>query len=393
MALSLPSLTVLRPQGSLNAFMAMGRPAWREARATIQALLSADEPRLRDDADLRARALIPLDEVTMELPATIGDYTDFYSSREHATNVGTLFRGKDNALPTNWLHLPIGYHGRASSVVVSGTDIHRPRGQTTPPAGSSTPEYKPSAVLDFELEMALFVGPGTRLGQSVAVDKADDHIFGLVLMNDWSARDLQKWEYVPLGPFLGKSFGEAGWLVATVVVGTTVSPWVVTLEALEPFLCEAPCQDPEPLPYLKESSRQTYDINLEVAIKPAGGEAASTVCLSNFRHLYWTMRQQIAHHTINGCNLRPGDLLASGTISGPDEGSFGSMLELSWGGSKETALASGGGMRKFLKDGDEVIMTGYCQARSSRLHTTPLGGEVTIGFGSCCGRVLPVQEL
>eukprot|EP00850_Spirogloea_muscicola_P008439 SM000045S16184 [mRNA] locus=s45:99299:102786:+ [translate_table: standard] len=381
MALSLPSLTVLRPQGSLNAFMAMGRSAWREARATIQALLSADEPRVRDDADLRARALIPLDEVTMELPASIGDYTDFYSSREHATNVGILFRGKDNALPANWLHLPIGYHGRASSVVVSGTDIHRPRGQTTPPAGSSTPEFKPSAVLDFELEMALFVGPGTKLGQSVDVDKAGDHIFGLVLMNDWSARDLQKWEYVPLGPFLGKSFG------------TTVSPWVVTLEALEPFLCEAPCQDPEPLSYLKESSRQTYDINLEVAIKPAGGETASMICRSNFRHLYWTMRQQIAHHTINGCNLRPGDLLASGTISGPDEGSFGSMLELSWGGSKEIALASGGGTRKFLKDGDEVIITGYCQARSSRLHTKALGGEVTIGFGSCCGRVLPVQEL
>eukprot|EP00850_Spirogloea_muscicola_P001185 SM000004S15055 [mRNA] locus=s4:989786:993189:+ [translate_table: standard] len=375
--------------------MAMGRPAWREARATIQALLSADEPRVRDDADLRARALIPLDEVTMELPATIGDYTDFYSSREHATNVGTLFRGKDNALPTNWLHLPVGYHGRASSVVVSGTDIHRPRGQTTPPAGSSTPEFRPSAVLDFELEMALFVGPGTKLGQSVDIDKADDHIFGLVLMNDWSARDLQKWEYVPLGPFLGKSFGEAGFLVAAAVhiVGTTVSPWVVTLEALEPFLCEAPCQDPEPLSYLKESLRQTFDINLEVAIKPAGGETASTVCQSNFRHLYWTMRQQIAHHTINGCNLRPGDLLASGTISGPDEGSFGSMLELSWGGSREIALASGGGTRKFLKDGDEVIFTGYCQARPSRPHTTPLGGEVTLGFGSCCGRVLPAQEL
>lgn len=352
-------------QTSLNAFMALGRPAWKEARDTLQKLLSADEPSLRDNDALRSKAIIPVSQVKMEVPAVIGDYTDFYSSREHATNVGTLFRGKENALTANWVHVPIGYHGRASSVVISETNIKRPRGQTSPPEGQKTPEFKPSALLDFELEMAVFVGPGNNLGTTVSVDDAADHIFGFVIMNDWSARDIQKWEYVPLGPFLGKSFG------------TTISPWIVTLEALEPFICDAPEQDPPALRYLTEKNRITYDIPLQVALRPEGDSKASVISKSNFKYLYWTVCQQLAHHTINGCNLNSGDLLASGTISGPDSGSLGSMLEMSMAGKKEILLEHGG-VRKFLKDGDEVIMTAVCQ-----------GDGFNVGFGECSGKILP----
>jgi fumarylacetoacetase len=354
-------------QTTLNDFMALGRPAWKEARATLQKLLSADEPTLRDNQVLCSKAIVPMSEVKMELPAKIGDYTDFFSSKEHAVNCGTLFRSKEEALPPNWLHVPIGYHGRASSVVISGTDIRRPRGQTSPPAGQSAPEFKPSALLDFEMEMAVFVGPGNELGTSVSVDDAADHIFGFVLMNDWSARDIQKWEYIPLGPFLGKSFG------------TTISPWVVTMEALEPFICDAPHQDPPALPYLTEKKRVTYDIPLKVAIKPEAASEASVICNTNFRYLYWTVCQQLAHHTVNGCNLSPGDLLASGTISGPDSASMGSMLEMSVGGSKEIKLLNGEA-RRFLKDGDEVIMTAVCQ-----------GDGFSVGFGECKGKVLPAK--
>ncbi|KFZ58120.1 Fumarylacetoacetase, partial [Podiceps cristatus] len=263
-----------------------------------------------------------------------GDYTDFYSSRQHATNVGIMFRGKENALMPNWLHLPVGYHGRASSVVVSGTPIR-----------NKPPVFGACKRLDIELEMAFFVGPGNKYGEPVPISRAQEHIFGMVLMNDWSARDIQKWEYVPLGPFLSKSFG------------TTISPWVVTMEALMPFVLPNPVQDPKPLPYLQDKEPYTFDIKLFVAIKGEGMSTPTTICRSNFKHMYWTMKQQLAHHSINGCNLRPGDLLASGTISGPEPESFGSMLELSWNGTKEIPLGSRQS-RKFLQDGDEIILTG-----------------------------------
>ncbi|XP_006033508.1 fumarylacetoacetase isoform X2 [Alligator sinensis] len=355
-------------QPTLNDFMGLGREAWKEARVFLQKLLSAREPVLRDDSELRKRAFVPQASAIMHLPAEIGDYTDFYSSLHHAMNVGIMFRGKENALNPNWLHLPVGYHGRASSVVVSGTPIHRPLGQTRPD-DAKPPVFGACKRLDLELEMAFFVGPGNKLGEPIPIAKADDHIFGVVLMNDWSARDFQKWEYVPLGPFLSKSFG------------TTISPWVVTMEALMPFVLPNPIQDPKPLPYLCDEEPYTFDINLFVAIKGEGMSKPSTICKSNFKHMYWTMKQQLAHHSRNGCNLKPGDLLASGTISGPDPESFGSMLELSWNGTKEIDLGNGQS-RKFLQDGDEVVMTGYCQGNGYR-----------VGFGQCSGKVLPAPSL
>ncbi|KAF5742125.1 fumarylacetoacetase [Tripterygium wilfordii] len=333
-------------QPNLNKFLAMGRPAWKEARATLQKLLAATEPTLRDNATLRQKALVPMEKVEMLLPAVIGDYTDFFASMHHAKNCGLIFRGPQNPINPNWFHLPIAYHGRASSIVISGTDIIRPRGQGHPTANSG-PYFGPSLKLDFELEMAAIVGPGNELGRPVDVNEAADHIFGLVLMNDWSARDIQAWEYVPLGPFLGKSFG------------TTISPWIVTLDALEQFACDAAKQDPAPLPYLTEKISKNYDISLEVEIKPAGHEASCVVTRSNFKHLYWTVTQQLAHHTISGCNLRPGDLLGTGTISGPEPDSYGCLLELTWNGQKPLTL--NGTARKFLEDGDEVIFTGFCK--------------------------------
>ncbi|ERN01661.1 fumarylacetoacetase isoform X2 [Amborella trichopoda] len=351
-------------QNSLNMFLALGRPAWKEARATIQRLLSADEPTLRDNASLRERSLFSMDQVELLLPAAIGDYTDFFSSMHHAKNCGTIFRGPENPIPVNWFHLPIAYHGRASSILLSGTDIIRPRGQSFP-VGNSPPYFGPSLKLDFELEMAAIVGPGNELGKPVDIDKAEDLIFGLVLMNDWSARDIQAWEYQPLGPFLGKSFG------------TTISPWIVTLEALEPFACDAPKQEPHPLPYLTEKKSKNYDIALEVQIKPTGHKEGSVVTKSNFKYLYWTLPQQLVHHTSNGCNLRPGDLLGTGTISGPDRESLGCLLELTWNGQKPLSLQNGA-VRKFLEDEDEVIISGCCQ-----------GNGYKVGFGTCTGRILP----
>jgi len=320
----------------------------------------------------------PLADVEMQLPAAIGDYTDFYSSREHATNVGIMFRGKDNALQPNWLHLPVGYHGRASSVVVSGTPIVRPCGQLQadnddPMQGSV---FGPSKLLDFELEVGLFVGgkpPG--LGKRLTMEEAEEHMFGLVVMNDWSARDIQKWEYVPLGPFGAKNFG------------TTISPWVVSLDALEPYRCatSAGKQDPEPLPYLQDPKYSSYDMKLEVDLitEKEGDRPSSTTTISrsNFRHLYWSVRQQLVHHAVTGCNMRAGDLLGSGTISGEDPGSYGSMLELSWRGRDEIPL-SGGGVRKFIKDHDTIVMRGTCGGTD---------GLPRIGFGNCAGKVLPAQ--
>lgn len=351
---------------TLNAFMALGRPAWQATRAAISRLLQADEPALRDNAALRDHALVPQADVEMLLPAAIGDYTDFYSSREHATNVGTMLRGADNALQANWLHVPIAYHGRASSIVVSGTDVRRPLGQTKAD-DVPAPTFGPTRSLDFELEVGFFVGPGNELGQPIPIDRAAEHIFGLVLVNDWSARDIQKWEYVPLGPFLAKNFA------------TSISPWVVTLEALEPFRCSGPVQEPTPLPYLRSTGPWALDIALEVRIQGAAMKQPERICASNFKHLYWNMCQQLAQHASNGCNLRPGDLLASGTVSGPTPDSHGSMLELAWKGTKPLRLADGG-TRVFLHDGDRVTMTGWCQ-----------GAGYRVGFGSVAGQVLPAN--
>jgi fumarylacetoacetase len=351
----------------LNPFLALGRPAWRETRSALSELLRADNPRLRDNAKLRERLLLPITEVELLLPATIGDYTDFYSSKEHATNVGTLLRGKENALMPNWLHLPVAYHGRASSIVPSGTPVRRPRGQTNPDDGAH-PRFGPTSLLDFELEMGFLVGDGNELGRPIAVDDALDHVFGLVLVNDWSARDVQKWEYQPLGPFGSKNFA------------TSISPWVVTLDALEPFRCAPPVQDPAPLPYLRPRADSTYDVRLEVRLQTAGAGEAATISRSNFRHLYWTMRQQLAHHTITGCNVRPGDLMASGTISAPDSSGYGCLLELTWRGTKPLQLP-GGATRRFLEDGDTVTIEGWCE-----------GDGYRVGFGECSGTVLPALE-
>lgn len=347
---------------ALNPFMALGKAATRAVRLRIAALL--DEA--YDAGDERAKmaaCLLPQHEVSMKMPVQVGDYTDFYSSKEHATNVGIMFRGKENALMPNWLHIPIGYHGRAGSIVVSGTSIRRPKGQMKPPTAEH-PLFGPTKQLDFELEMAFVLGKNTNLGDSVAVEAAEDYIFGMLLFNDWSARDIQAWEYQPLGPFLGKNFG------------STVSPWVVTLDALEPFRLAGPVQEPLPLPYLQQQSAHHFDIGLAVDLITAQG-AVTTICESNHKYLYWSMAQQLAHHTVNGCNVRVGDLMASGTISGPDSTSFGSMLELSWRGERPVRLVDGQ-TRTFIQDGDTIRLRAWSERDGLRL-----------GFGEASGRVLP----
>jgi fumarylacetoacetase len=350
-----------RPQ--LNAFIALGRAAWGTARARIGELLRQDRGELRDDAALRGKALVPMREARLHLPVAIGGYTDFYSSKEHATNVGSMFRDPKNALLPNWLHMPIAYNGRASSVVVSGTAVRRPRGQLKMP-DSERPVFAPSRKLDFELETAFVVGEPNVLGEPIPIAEAERHVFGLVLMNDWSARDIQQWEYVPLGPFNSKSFA------------TSISPWIVTLDALEPFRVAAPVQEPLPLPYLAQAARRAaFDIELEVGLKPHGGTVI-TICRSNFRYLYWSLAQQLAHHTVSGCNTRVGDLMGSGTISGPTPESWGSLLERSWNGQRPLALA-GGATRSFLEDGDEVVISGWCQGEGYR-----------VGFGEVRGTIL-----
>mmetsp|Transcript_102674 Transcript_102674/g.316828 ORF Transcript_102674/g.316828 Transcript_102674/m.316828 type:complete len:445 (+) Transcript_102674:84-1418(+) len=359
---------------TLNAFMAAGPEVWKEVRHELQQVLLADgHPKSLAAAGpgVLEEVVHAQADVTMLMPADVGDYTDFYASREHATNVGVMFRGKDNALQPNWLHLPVGYHGRASSVVVSGTGIRRPSGQMVPKGqDKGPPVFGACKALDIELEMGCFVGPGNDLGRPIPLAQAEEHIFGLVLLNDWSARDIQKWEYVPLGPFLGKSFG------------TSISPWVVPLAALEPFRTPTPAQeDPEPLPYLRQApgSKQGFDVSLEVGLQASGMSAPETVSRSNVKHMYWSMAQQLAHHTVNGCAMRPGDLLGTGTISGPTEDSYGSFLELTWGGSKEIELQGGAVKRKYLQDGDRVVIRGACEA--------PDGTRV--GFGECVGEILP----
>lgn len=355
-------------KSTLNDFMSLSPSEWHQVRVKIQDLLSGKDKSLENDLCLRRTALVEQKEATMHLPATIGDYTDFYSSIYHATNVGIMFRGKENALMPNWRHIPVGYHGRASSIVVSETPIRRPNGQTKND-DESKPGFGPCRLLDFELEMAFFVGnTANQLGQPIPIVEAQDHIFGMVLMNDWSARDIQKWEYVPLGPFLSKNFG------------TTISPWVVPMEALEPFKVEMYKQEPEPLNYLKDKNDFGLDINLNVQLKPQNGEPI-TISNTNFRHMYWSMKQQLAHQTITGCNVNPGDLLASGTISGPEPESYGSMLEITWRGSKPITLPDGS-QRKFIQDGDEIILSGFCERDG-----------IKIGFGQCRGVVLPALAL
>jgi len=350
-------------QKTLNDFIALGKPITGAVRERVSDLLNADNPTIRDNAELKATILVKQSDAKMLLPVHIPNYTDFYSSREHATNVGTMFRDPRNALLPNWLHLPVGYHGRASSIVVSGTPVHRPKGQTKADDAES-PSFGASRSVDFELEMAFIIGKETQLGENISTAKAEEHIFGMVLFNDWSARDIQKWEYVPLGPFLAKNFG------------SVMSPWIVTLEALEPFRTASPKQDPAVLPYLQFEGKKNYDINLQVDIITGTG-ASKTVSNSNFKYMYWNMCQQLAHHTINGCNVQVGDAYASGTISGPTPGSYGSMLEIAWQGKNPVAMPDGT-ERKFILDNDTVSMKGWCE-----------NDGVRIGFGECSGKILP----
>ena len=350
-------------QDSLNPFISLGKKVTRAIRNRIINIFEAGNPELRDDEPARKFILHPRGEVKMLMPVQVGDYTDFYSSIEHATNVGTMFRDPDNALLPNWKYIPVGYHGRASSIIPSGVDIHRPKGQSRPDK-DAPPVFGPSKLLDFELEMAFITYPGKPLGQSISTKEADDYIFGMVIFNDWSARDIQTWEYVPLGPFLAKNFA------------SSVSPWVVTLDALEPFRTKGPVQEPEVFPYLRYEGDKNIDIALEAAIQPEGSEE-TTVCRSNYKYMYWNMNQQLAHQTVNGCNIKAGDMYASGTISGPTPGSYGSMLELSWRGTKPIPMADGS-ERKFINDNDTVIMRAHCQK-----------GHIRVGFGEVRAKVLP----
>lgn len=350
----------------LNPLLSHGKTAMRKLRNHLSGLLRKDNDRLKTNAEHRSMALLPQNEVEMLLPVHVGDYTDFYSSIEHATNVGTMFRDPKNALLPNWRHLPVAYHGRSSSIVVSGVPVKRPMGQTRPEE-EKPPVYGPSRLLDFELEMAFVTFDGKALGEPIACEEADEYIAGMLLFNDWSARDIQKWEYVPLGPFLAKNFA------------SSISPWLVSLDALEPFRTAGPKQEPEVLPYLQYKGEKNIDINLEVAIAPEGGEE-STVCRSNYKYMYWNMNQQLAHHTVNGCNVRCGDMMASGTISGKSPDSYGSMLEITWRGTKPVSLKDGS-QRKFIQDGDTVIMRGHCSKDGVR-----------VGFGEVRSLVLPASN-
>ena len=353
-------------QDTLNDFIADGRKTWRLVRNRIAEIFDSNNDVLKATKKNKETVLFRLDEIEMQLPVQIGDYTDFYSSIEHATNVGTMFRDPNNALLPNWLHIPVGYHGRSSSIIPSGIPIHRPQGQTLP-AGSDTPVFGPSKLVDFELEMAFITTDANDLGESIPIEEAEDYIFGLVLLNDWSARDIQKWEYVPLGPFLAKSFA------------SSISPWIVTLDALEPFRVEGPKPIKPQLPYLQYKGKKSFDINLEVAIQPKGAKE-TVVSNSNFKYMYWNMAQQLTHHTSNGCPVNSGDMMGSGTISGSTPDSYGSMLELTWRGENPLKMKDGT-KRKFINDNDTVIMRGYCEKDGTR-----------IGFGEVKTQLLPVYK-
>jgi fumarylacetoacetase len=353
-------------QDTLNDFIADGRKTWRSVRNRIAHIFDVNNQKLQENPEHKERVLFDLDEIEMQMPVQVGDYTDFYSSKEHATNVGKMFRDPDNALLPNWLHIPVGYHGRSSSIIPSGLPVRRPQGQKLP-QGSESPIFGPSRLVDFELEMAFITTAANHLGEPIPIDEAENHIFGMVLFNDWSARDIQKWEYVPLGPFLAKSFA------------SSISPWIVTLDALEPFRVEGPKPVKELLPYLQSRGKRSFDINLEVDLTPKNGKP-TTISKSNFKYMYWNMSQQLSHHTVNGCPVNSGDMMASGTISGPTPESYGSMLELSWRGENPIKL-NGGEERKFIEDYDTVTLRGHCQ-----------NYEVRIGFGKCESQLLPVYK-
>lgn len=346
-------------QPSLNAFIALGKQTTKTVRQVLQQWLQQEDSLLYAHPNL----FYLQKEVKMHLPVEVGDYTDFYSSIEHATNVGSMFRDPNNALLPNWKHLPVGYHGRASSIILSGTDIYRPKGQLLP-EGAAQPVFQPTAKLDFELEMAFIVGKENPLGTTISTAQAEEYIFGMVLFNDWSARDLQKWEYVPLGPFLAKSFA------------SSISPWVVPLEALEPFRVNGPKQVPAVLPYLQFEGKKNYAIELTVDLQTPDGITHPLV-QSNYRYMYWNMVQQLAHHSSNGCNIRIGDMMASGTISGKTKNSFGSLLELSWGGKRPLKLKNGM-ERCFLEDGDRISMHAFAEKEGKR-----------IGFGEVTTKIYP----
>ena len=360
---NLPFTLDLLDASTLNGLMRKGKLASRRLRDRISDLLNKENTELQNNTHHVAQVLIDEASAEVLMPIEIGDYTDFYSSREHATNVGTMFRDPNNALLPNWLHIPVGYHGRSSSVIPSGQNIHRPKGQTKPKEDQG-PVFGPSKMIDFELEMAFVTFDGKPLGDSITTAEAEDYIFGMVLFNDWSARDIQKWEYVPLGPFLAKNFA------------SSISSWIVSLDALQPFCVDTPNQDPEVLDYLKFEGKKSYDIHLQVAITPESSEE-TIVCNSNFKYMYWNMAQQLAHHTVNGCNVRGGDLLGSGTISGPTPDSYGSMLELAWKGTKPVPMADGT-ERKFIQDGDTVTMRGFCK-----------NDKIRLGFGEVTSKLLP----
>jgi fumarylacetoacetase len=349
-------------QDTLNDFISDGKKTWRLVRNRLSDIFDQTNAKLRDNEKHREIIIFDLCDVEMQLPVLIGDYTDFYSSKEHATNVGTMFRDPDNALLPNWLHIPVGYHGRSSTIIPSGIPIHRPMGQILP-NGETLPVFGSSRLVDFELETAFITTDVNIMGENIPVGEAEDYIFGMVLLNDWSARDIQKWEYVPLGPFLAKNFA------------SSISPWIVTLDALEPFKVKGPSQNPTPLPYLQQTGKHSFDIKLEVYLQPENGEQ-NLISQSNFKYMYWTMSQQLTHHTSNGCKVNSGDMMGSGTISGPTPSSYGSMLELSWGGKNPIKL-SDGSERKFVNDNDTVTLKGFCK-----------NGSVRIGFGECSSKLL-----
>lgn len=350
-------------QDTLNDFISDGKKTWRLVRNRIAEIFDAKNATLRDNEKHRDIIIFTMDDVEMQLPVLIGDYTDFYSSKEHATNVGTMFRDPNNALLPNWLHIPVGYHGRSSTIIPSGIPVHRPMGQTLP-NGETSPVFGSSRSVDFELETAFITTDANIMGENIPVHEAEEYIFGMVLLNDWSARDIQKWEYVPLGPFLAKNFA------------SSISPWIVTMDALEPFRTKGPAQSPTPLPYLQQKGKNAFDIHLEAYITPENAET-TLVSQSNFKYMYWSMSQQLAHHTSNGCRVNSGDMMGSGTISGPTPNSYGSMLELTWGG-KNPIKMSDGTERKFINDNDTVIMKGFCKNK-----------DVRIGFGEVSSKLLP----
>lgn len=354
-------------QDTLNDFISDGKKTWRLVRNRIGDIFDIDNPLLRDNDKDRDIVIFAMEDVEMQLPVLIGDYTDFYSSKEHATNVGKMFRDPANALLPNWLHIPVGYHGRSSTIVPSGIPVHRPMGQTLP-AGYEEPVFGPSRLVDFELETAFITTDANVMGENIPICEADEYIFGMVLLNDWSARDMQKWEYVPLGPFLAKSFA------------SSISPWIVTMDALEPFRVKGPSQEPTPLPYLQHKGKNSYDINLEAYIDTETSKEPTLVSKTNFKYLYWSMAQQLTHHTSNGCRVNSGDMMGSGTISGPTPESFGSMLELTWGG-KNPIVLNDGTERKFINDNDTVIMKGFCKNSYGR-----------IGFGEVSTKLLPTYS-